>query len=93
VPMALPIAGVAYELQRLSARPSAPKVIQWLVRPGMWMQKITTREPTDAQLEIAVLALARSLAREEGRAAAPDGLAVYADFQSAAALQPAPSPA
>ncbi|HYV45216.1 MAG TPA: DUF1385 domain-containing protein [Myxococcaceae bacterium] len=93
VPMALPIAGVAYELQRLSARPNSPKPIQWLVRPGMWMQNITTREPTDAQLEIAVLALARSLAREEGRAAAPDGLAVYADFQSAAALQPVPSPA
>jgi uncharacterized protein YqhQ len=85
VPMALPIAGIAYELQRLSAKPSCPKPIQWLTRPGLWMQRITTREPTDAQLEIAVLALARSLAREEGRAAAPDGLAVYADFQAAAA--------
>ena len=91
VPMALPIAGIAYELQRLSARPSCPKPLQWLVRPGMWMQHITTREPTDAQLEIAVLALSRSLAREEGRAAAPDGLAVYPSFQAAAALQPAPA--
>jgi hypothetical protein len=33
-----------------------------------------------------VLALARSLAREEGRAASPDGLAVYPDFQAAAAV-------
>jgi uncharacterized protein YqhQ len=92
VPMAFPIAGVAYELQRISAKASCPKPIQWLVRPGLWMQNITTREPTDAQLEIAVLALARSLAREEGRAAAPDGLAVYADFQSASGLQPMPAP-
>jgi uncharacterized protein YqhQ len=92
VPMAFPIAGVAYELQRISAKPSCPRVIQWLTRPGLWMQNITTREPTDAQLEIAVLALARSLAREEGRAAAPDGLAVYADFQSAGGLQPVPDP-
>jgi uncharacterized protein YqhQ len=93
VPMAFPIAGVAYELQRLSAKPSCPRIIQWLTRPGMWMQKITTREPTDAQLEIAVLALARSLAREEGRAAAPDGLAIYANFQAAGGLVPAPAPA
>ena len=93
VPMAFPIAGVAYELQRLSARPYCPKPIQWLVRPGMWLQNITTREPTDAQLEIAVLALARSLAREEGRAAAPDGLAIYANFQAASGLSPAPAPA
>ncbi len=93
VPMAFPIAGVAYELQRLSARPSCPRVIQWLTRPGMWMQNITTREPTDGQLEIAVLALARSLAREEGQAAAPDGLAIYANFQAASGLQPVPAPA
>src|SRR5262249_9358445 len=83
VPMAFPIAGVAYELQRLSARPTCPKPIQWMTRPGLWLQNITTREPTDAQLEIAVLALARSLAREEGRAVAPDGLAVYPDYQAA----------
>lgn len=93
VPMAFPIAGVAYELQRLSARPSCPRIIQWLTRPGMWMQNITTKEPTDDQLEIAVLALARSLAREEGRAAAPDGLAIYANFQAASGLQPVPAPA
>jgi len=93
VPMAFPIAGVAYELQRLSAKPYCPRPIQWLTRPGMWLQNITTREPTDAQLEIAVLALARSLAREEGQAAAPDGLAIYANFQAASGLSPAPAPA
>lgn len=92
VPMAFPIAGVAYELQRLSARPSCPRVIQWLTRPGMWMQNITTREPTDAQLEIAVLALSRSLAREEGQAAAPDGMAIYPSFDAASGLAPAPTP-
>ncbi|HVE86449.1 MAG TPA: DUF1385 domain-containing protein, partial [Myxococcales bacterium] len=89
VPMAFPIAGVAYELQRISARPNSPRLIQWLTRPGLWMQNITTREPTDAQLEIAVLALGRALAREEGRAAAPDGLAIYANFDVASGLSPA----
>jgi len=93
VPMAFPIAGVAYEVQRLSARPSCPRPILWLTRPGLWMQNITTRQPTGAQLEIAVLALSRALAREEGRAAAPDGLSVYASYEAASGLAPAPAPA
>lgn len=80
IPMAFPIAGIAYELQRLSAQERCPAVIQALTRPGMWMQRITTREPTDEQLEIALLALERSLAREEGRSRSPDGVAVYPDF-------------
>src|SRR5262249_44458682 len=66
VPMALPIAGIAYELQRLSAKDSCPSWVKLLVRPGIWMQGITTKEPTDEQLEIALLSLERALAREEG---------------------------
>jgi uncharacterized protein YqhQ len=84
VPLAFPIAGIAYELQRLSARESCPRLIQWLTRPGLWMQNITTREPTPEQLEIAVLALARALAREQGRALAPDGVSIYPSFALAA---------
>ncbi len=85
VPMAFPIAGLAYELQKVSARPTCPPWIQWLVRPGIWMQNITTREPTRDQLEIAVLALERALAREEGRAAALEGVHVYPSFALATA--------
>lgn len=85
VPMAFPIAGIAYELQRLSARDTCPKPILWLTRPGMWLQTITTREPTPDQLEIALLALERALAREEGRARAPDGVTIYPDYAVALA--------
>jgi len=80
VPIAFPIAGIAYELQRLSARERCPSIIRALTRPGIWLQRITTREPTDGQLEIALLALERALAREEGRSRAADGVAVYRDF-------------
>ena len=86
VPMALPIAGFAYELQRLSAKDNCPAIIRWLTRPGMWMQRITTKEPTDDQLEIAVLSLERAMAREEGRSKAPDGVAIYPDFAVAASI-------
>jgi uncharacterized protein YqhQ len=83
VPVAFPIAGIAYELQRLSARGRCPALIRWLTRPGMWMQRITTREPTNQQLEIALVALERALAREQGRSKRPDGIAFYSSYSGA----------
>jgi uncharacterized protein YqhQ len=83
VPIAFPIAGIAYELQRWSARDGCPAIIQWLTRPGLWLQRITTREPSDTQLEIALLALERALAREEGRSKAADGVVVYPSYLGA----------
>jgi len=83
--LAFPVAGIAYELQKRSARADCPPVLKALVSPGLWLQKITTVEPTDAQLEIALLALDRALAREEGRPRAGDGVQVYPDFSVAAA--------
>lgn len=85
IPMAFPIAGIAYELQRLSARKNCPRIIQLLTLPGMWLQNITTQEPEASQLEIALLALGRALAREEGRAGASDGVNVYSDYAIAIA--------
>jgi uncharacterized protein YqhQ len=83
LPLAFPIAGLAYELQKLSAKDSCPRWLTWLTAPGMWLQHVTTKEPTDAQLEIALLALERALAREEGRSSASDGVAVYPSFELA----------
>jgi len=83
--LAFPVAGIAYELQRRSARADCPRVLRALVSPGMWLQRITTLGPTDDQLEIALLALDRALAREEGRPRAVDGVQVYPDFSGALA--------
>ena len=83
--LAFPVAGIAYELQRRSARADCPRVLRALVSPGMWLQRITTLEPTDDQLEIALLAPDRALAREEGRPRAVDGVQVYPDFSGALA--------
>ncbi len=85
IALAFPVAGIAYELQKRSARPDCPLVLKALVSPGLWLQRITTVEPTDEQLEIALLALDRALAREEGRPRAADGVQVYPDFAVAAA--------
>ena len=85
VALAFPVAGIAYELQKRSARTDCPRLLKALVSPGLWLQRITTVEPTDDQLEIALLALDRALAREEGRPRAGDGVQVYPDFAVAAA--------
>jgi len=55
------IAGLAYEIIRFSARHLANPVCRALTRPGMWLQKITTQEPDDQQLEIAIVALKEAL--------------------------------
>jgi uncharacterized protein YqhQ len=85
IALAFPVAGIAYELQKRSARADCPRVLKALVSPGLWLQRITTVEPTDDQLEIALLALDRALAREEGRPRAVDGVQVYPDFAVALA--------
>jgi uncharacterized protein YqhQ len=55
------IAGLAYEIIRFSARHLANPVCKVLTRPGMWLQRITTKEPDDRQLEIALIALKEAL--------------------------------
>ena len=70
-----------------AARPDCPAFLTWLAKPGLALQKVTTREPSLDQLEVAVTALARALAREEGREAV-DGVHI---LPSALAPQPAPA--
>lgn len=47
------IAGISYELIRLAGRSDNP-VINLLSKPGMWMQKLTTKEPDDDMIEVAI---------------------------------------
>lgn len=50
------IAGVSYEFIRLAGR-SENKLVLALSRPGMWMQGLTTREPDDDMIEVAIAAV------------------------------------
>jgi len=58
------IAGVSYEIIRASARSSAQWFFSIITRPGLWLQNLTTREPDDSQLEVAIFALKESLKLE-----------------------------
>ena len=55
------IAGLAYEVIRFSARHLDSAVCRMLITPGLWLQRITTKEPDDKQLEIAIIALKEAL--------------------------------
>ncbi|MFH1091401.1 MAG: DUF1385 domain-containing protein [Pseudomonadota bacterium] len=62
--MMLPIAGAAYEMNRWASRHMDRWLPKLAVLPGMWVQKFTTREPSDDQIEIALIALKKTLAIE-----------------------------
>jgi uncharacterized protein YqhQ len=51
------IAGVSYEVIRLAAKNMHRRWVRVLVRPGLWLQKLTTREPDLGQLEVAIASL------------------------------------
>jgi len=59
------VAGGAYELLKLSGKKRDSKIIRILIAPGVWLQKITTKEPTQPQLEVAIVALENALGKSE----------------------------
>jgi uncharacterized protein YqhQ len=55
------VMGISYEVIRFSARHIESWAGRWIVAPGLWLQRITTLEPDDAQLEVAIAALRAAL--------------------------------
>jgi uncharacterized protein YqhQ len=65
--LALPlIAGLAYELIRFAGKHTDNRALMTLLAPGLWLQRLTTREPTLEQVEVSIRALEEVL-RLEGR--------------------------
>jgi uncharacterized protein YqhQ len=60
------IAGVSYEFIRFAAK-SQGRLWRWASRPGLWLQRVTTREPDDSQLETAIRALEAAMELERSR--------------------------
>ncbi len=50
------VAGISYELIKIAGR-SKSKCVTWMSKPGMWLQKLTTREPDDSQIEVAIASM------------------------------------
>jgi uncharacterized protein YqhQ len=65
------IAGIAYELIRFAGKHAGNRLLMTLLAPGLWLQRLTTREPTLDQLEVSIRAL-REVLEREGRLAPAD---------------------
>src|SRR5436309_202060 len=62
------IAGIAYELIRFAGKHQDNRILMSLLAPGMWLQRLTTREPSLDQIEVSIQAL-REVLEREGQAA------------------------
>jgi uncharacterized protein YqhQ len=63
------IAGLAYELIRYAGKHQGNRVLMTLLAPGLWLQRLTTREPTLDQVEVSIRALEEVVRRERSESA------------------------
>ena len=66
------VAGIGFEFIMWSARNQGNPLVKTLIWPGLQLQKLTTREPTDDQVEVAMASLKKVLAKEEEAKIKPD---------------------
>lgn len=89
IPLMLPLAGLAYELNRWASQNPGAAGVNLLVSPGRWMQKITVREPDDQQLEVSLAAIRVALHREARALVGVDAPAEIKVFESLADVEAA----
>lgn len=70
------IAGIAYEFIRLGANNYHRAWVRTLLSPGLALQRLTTREPDDSQVETAIAALQHVLSLDQGRLSDDQAVAV-----------------
>jgi len=63
------IAGLAYELIRYAGKHQDNRVLMTLLSPGLWLQRLTTRQPTLDQVEVSIRAIQEVRRREAGESA------------------------
>ncbi|MGH2444374.1 MAG: DUF1385 domain-containing protein [Chloroflexota bacterium] len=78
------IAAISYEILRLGARYYHLFPVRMVVQPGLWLQRLTTREPSPDQIEVAIAALQPVLQA--------DGVFEASPHPAGPKLQPSPAP-
>ncbi|HEY3284208.1 MAG TPA: DUF1385 domain-containing protein [Armatimonadota bacterium] len=59
------VAGIAFEVIRLAGKHKDSLLLKWILSPGLATQRLTTREPSDDQMEVAIRALEGVLEKEQ----------------------------
>ena len=90
LPLLIPVAGIAYEFNRFAGKHCNSIWLRPFLWPGLAMQLLTTKKPTDDQLEVALASLRAVLHREEkgGELTMQDEPTVYDDFSRFEAAYP-----
>lgn len=73
------VAGLSYEIIRYAAKKESGAIFKFMTLPGLWLQNITTQEPDNSQLEVAIEALKESLKLEPSDA--ENVLAVHRELE------------
>jgi uncharacterized protein YqhQ len=60
------IAGIAYELIRFAGKHQENRILMAVLAPGLWLQRLTTRDPSLDQIEVSIRALKEVLSLEKG---------------------------
>ena len=60
----IPITGLAYEAIKYSGKKADRPWMRLIILPGLWIQRLTTQEPSEDQIEVALQALSRVLELE-----------------------------
>jgi hypothetical protein len=63
------IAALGYEVIYFGGRHASNRFVRIIMTPGLWLQALTTREPDDSQLEVAIAALKKVMELDEAEAA------------------------
>jgi uncharacterized protein YqhQ len=61
------IASLGYEVTQFGSRHMDKALVRAVMAPGLWLQKLTTREPDERQIEVAIAALKGTLAIDQGQ--------------------------
>lgn len=59
------VAGISYEILKLSGKYADNIIVKVLIAPGLWLQKITTREPDDDMLEVALVSIKEAIRSDD----------------------------
>ncbi len=72
IPVLFVIAGISYELLRLAGKFRNQAFVNFAFKPGIWTQYLTTREPNEGQIEVALVALKNVIeAEKKGQSVEP----------------------
>ncbi|HTR80082.1 MAG TPA: DUF1385 domain-containing protein [Bacteroidota bacterium] len=65
IPFIPVVGGLSYEVLKFSAKHASTRLGRILVAPGLWLQKITTKEPDESQMEVSLAAIRAALRLDE----------------------------